>query len=82
MRETEIITKCPFCSEVCNRTLDPFGQTRPTPGDLSICAYCLGLGRFDENLRLTKVENIRDLQTEMRKEIENIRTQMKGRKND
>lgn len=46
---------CPWCGELRDAATS-FENASPRPGDVSICAGCGGLTKFDENLELVKVE--------------------------
>ena len=55
MKSTEIKrAPCPFCGRAVNRTASFFNDTRPSPGDVSICAYCVQISLFDGNLNLRR----------------------------
>ncbi len=71
-KRNEIVTHrlptliCP--TQSCGKALDAHtgGANKPEPGDLSICAYCIGWLRYDEELNLREVtdEDLAELSDE------------------
>lgn len=46
-------TICPYCRKITDACLSEKGG-RPTPGSISICAYCARSAMFEEGLTLRK----------------------------
>lgn len=68
-------TACPGCGVGINASTDPDGDELPSPGDLSICAYCTAFLVFEEGpaLRLLTLEEIAELPDENRIELQRFR---------
>lgn len=49
-------SSCPWCGQEVDYCSTPSGLNSPSKGDLSICAHCAGLVRFDTKLTLQKLD--------------------------
>jgi hypothetical protein len=45
-------SKCLNCGKVLDAATCTDRESAPTPGSLSVCAYCSAVSMFDENLKL------------------------------
>ncbi len=45
---------CPECHYVANRCAGVATESRPVPGDLSLCIACAAIAVFDDELRLRR----------------------------
>lgn len=43
---------CPFCGYVFSHATSVKGAEAPQPGDFSVCISCVGIARFDDELKL------------------------------
>lgn len=46
---------CPVCRQVLDAAAPVAGNPEPSPGDLSVCAYCTTILEFDAELRPQQV---------------------------
>lgn len=42
---------CFECHKELDRVIEVGGENQPKPGDISVCAGCLAIGRFDDDLK-------------------------------
>jgi hypothetical protein len=47
-------TRCPYCSHEIRDAEAAEGEEEPRPGDLVVCASCIEVCAFDEEMRLVK----------------------------
>lgn len=49
-------SNCPYCDHYLDAAFDPKNTYTPTPGAISVCAYCVEVSEFDENMKLQKFD--------------------------
>ncbi len=49
-------TRCPHCQKRIDSASCPAGKAEPMPGDITICFGCTGVLKFDQNLKLAKLD--------------------------
>ena len=64
-------TRCPTCSAIVDRASST-ENARPGPGDLSVCAYCVGVSLYAEDMSLEAFD-LSTLSASKRAEIEKMR---------
>ena len=75
-------TTCPHCGKHidASTTGDETGRVRgPSPGDLSLCVYCVEFSVFDEEMRPRKMTAEEAANTEMNPVAQSIRNQILNR---
>lgn len=68
-------TACPSCGHEVSAATSPWGK-RPKVGDLSVCANCLVLNRFADDLTLLQISEQEwlELDSQTRKEVSHLRS--------
>lgn len=67
--EFKLNTYCPYCSKFFDRATSPEDfKLTPNPGDISICIDCGETSKFDEKMKLIKVD-VSTLDLQMAREI-------------
>lgn len=46
--------RCPYCNALTDCATDPFDDSRPSPGDASVCIKCSEVAVFADDLSLRK----------------------------
>ena len=73
-------SNCPVCLKQFDAATSPFGDSAPTPGDLTVCIYCASFLIFEQDLRLRLMteQEIGELPDEARIQIMRVRRAIKA----
>ena len=72
-------TACPTCRTKVSAATSPWGKV-PKPGDMSVCAKCLTVNRFTNDLALTAMSDQEwlTLDSDIRAEVAEVRAMLSG----
>lgn len=76
MRRNELDTICPHCGVVNDSCTDAFGDCAPSPGDVSVCILCSGLGIYEKDLSLRSPTDAEDAELNRDERITAVRAEV------